>query len=697
MNELAHIISDVDIFENLEITNTTNSINLETAHPSPTCTINHLDYDCDNNFCPYYIEKENLSILDIASQPSPTCVSSNCSTPQANSPLSVKSISPQTVKHRRTRRDKGNVRQRHVKEWIDVKRKTLRNLGQEYVARKGKIQARKKMGPPCNCRSRCYDKLSEESRRKIFESFWGLGDRDKQWIYVANLVKKQNKRRVYTDTVSRRKYTLKYSLPVADGDNIEHVDVCKKHFLNTISVSDQVVNKALEKMDVTTGILVPDQRGRHSNHPLKITEFVKTSVCDHIKSLQPVESHYTRKRSDRLYLDGDLNFQRLFKMYTEWLQSKRYDETAKSERQYRDIVNQNFKLSFFIPKKDQCDQCHVFKNITRPTDEEITNYNKHIANKNLCRELKQLDKAESKSSQGKICSATFDFQRILNAPHGQLSILYYKRKLSVFNFTVFDTTNKEAHCYMWHEAEARRGANEVSSCLSQFIEKMHERGVDDFRFWSDNCAGQNRNRIVFAFYMYIAHKLNVSIKHTFLEKGHTQQEGDSVHALIERSSKSKMIYTPLEWFSLVRWAKQDGKPYNVIEMKHTDFFDYKQLLTGRNWAKNINGAIVKWNKIKEVRISSQDPFKIEYRYDLADSNFMTIAITTNTRRRQRNRNVVEISPAYPNHQSISKAKYDDLMDLCNSGIIPGTYHDFFRNLPVVIATRYDDSETSNSE
>lgn len=87
---------------------------------------------------------------------------------------------------------------------------------------------------------------------------------------MANLVKKQNKRRVYTDTVSKHKYTLKYSLPVDHGDNtINYVDVCKKHFLSTMSVSDQVINKALEKLDTTTGVLILDQRGRHSNHPLK--------------------------------------------------------------------------------------------------------------------------------------------------------------------------------------------------------------------------------------------------------------------------------------------------------------------------------------------------------------------------------------------------------------------------------------------
>lgn len=99
-----------------------------------------------------------------------------------------------------------------------MKRKTLRNLGKEYLSRKGLVRASKKMGPPCHCRMRCFNKLNEEERKNIFESFWKLGDRAKQWMYVANLVTRKTKRRMYTDTVSRRKYTLKYKLPVAVGE-----------------------------------------------------------------------------------------------------------------------------------------------------------------------------------------------------------------------------------------------------------------------------------------------------------------------------------------------------------------------------------------------------------------------------------------------------------------------------------------------
>ncbi|KAH9637010.1 hypothetical protein HF086_016287 [Spodoptera exigua] len=58
---------------------------------------------------------------------------------------------------------------------------------------------------------------------------------------------------------------------------------------------EQFVYAALEKLDTTSGLIEMDQRGRHDNHRKVITEDVIKSVCDHIKSIQPVKSHYTRK------------------------------------------------------------------------------------------------------------------------------------------------------------------------------------------------------------------------------------------------------------------------------------------------------------------------------------------------------------------------------------------------------------------
>lgn len=46
---------------------------------------------------------------------------------------------------------------------------------------------------------------------------------------------------------------------------------------------------------------------------------------------------------------------------------------------------------------------------------------------------------------------------------------------------------------------------------------------------------------------------------------------------------------PFEWFALVRWAEQDGNLYNVIEMDHSNLYDFKSTITSKKWSKNIRG------------------------------------------------------------------------------------------------------------
>lgn len=60
-------------------------------------------------------------------------------------------------------------------------------------------------------------------------------------------------------------------------------------------------------------------------------------------------------------------------------------------------------------------------------------------------------------------------------------------------------------------------------------------------------------------YVLAAKMFKMKIRHHFMEKGHTQNEGDSVHALIEKTARGREVYSPDEWYSLVRWAKVDGQ------------------------------------------------------------------------------------------------------------------------------------------
>lgn len=73
---------------------------------------------------------------------------------------------------------------------------------------------------------------------------------------------------------------------------------------------------------------------------------------------------------------------------------------------------------------------------------------------------------------------------------------------------------------------------------------VKDRGEEEFTFYSDNYSGQNRNRYIYSMWEYAASIYKVNIIRRFFEKGHTQNEGDGMHATIECAKKGKIINVP---------------------------------------------------------------------------------------------------------------------------------------------------------
>ena len=118
-------------------------------------------------------------------------------------------------------------------------------------------------------------------------------------------------------------------------------------------------------------------------------------------------------------------------------------------------------------------------------------YNIHIENKNLVREAKNRDKAKSKVDDTLAC-ACFNLQEILLTPRSFESCLYYKRRLNTFNFSFYDTSNKDSYCFVWNESISNRGASEIASCVYHFIKQKVEDGKREFIFFA-----QNKNRFCY--------------------------------------------------------------------------------------------------------------------------------------------------------------------------------------------------------
>lgn len=82
-------------------------------------------------------------------------------------------------------------------------------------------------------------------------------------------------------------------------------------------------------------------------------------------------------------------------------------------------------------------------------------YNKHIENKTLVRELKKADATFVKLKEiNHVNMCCFDLQKVLQTPQSKTASFYYRRKHSIYNFTIYDVGSHKGYCYVWTENEA---------------------------------------------------------------------------------------------------------------------------------------------------------------------------------------------------------------------------------------------------
>lgn len=263
-----------------------------------------------------------------------------------------------------------------------------------------------------------------------------------------------------------------------------------------------------------------------------------------------------------------------------------------------------------MPKKDLCATCVSYDNAGEEEKENLkAKYDEHLMEKQLSRTEKKHDK---ENASGLV--AVYDLQAVVQLPKGDVSLFYYKSKLNVFNFTIYNLKTNSCECYIWDETNGHRGVNELGTCVLMYLKKMAT-DFEEIIFYSDNCAGQQKNKFMLGLYFYAVRYLGIkSITHKYLVVGHTQNEGDSAHSLIERQMKRQLrsgpVYTPEGFVSAIRAAKKQGEPFHVNELCHEDFYDVKQLSSAIG---PINLTAVKLTDIRVVKVQSESPYSIFYK------------------------------------------------------------------------------------
>lgn len=321
---------------------------------------------------------------------------------------------------------------------------------------------------------------------QIFHKYWALGNVTRQRDFILKFSEVIEKKVTRVRYVSRRSRSLMWYLPLDDQPQ----RVCKTFFLDSLSISHQIVSTALQKNDL--GVASSDGRGKHNNRPRKTSTEQLEAVRAHINSFPCIESHYCRKDSKKKYLDPGLNVCKMYELYKE----SSINESVKLPI-YRRIFDYEFNLAFHKPNKDQCDLCTKHINSNETEKEEMkAEYENHVANKERSRKSKSADKdrASVNAETSNFVAACFDLEEVLMIPKRFESSLYYKRRLNTFNMTVYCLGTGDGYSYIWNEGIAHRGGCEVASCVYSFLKTMSECGKKKVVLYSDNCCGQNKNK-----------------------------------------------------------------------------------------------------------------------------------------------------------------------------------------------------------
>ncbi|CAG5007679.1 unnamed protein product [Parnassius apollo] len=237
----------------------------------------------DNNIFPTRATciEENISRND-SIEP---VVSTSRSTPPTSLELTVDTNSTHLGCNDNINSNKGRKRKSTPNNWLRNKAKILRNSGKSYISnsKKGKTVApAKSLKTPCTdkYKQKCTQNITESQRKEIFESFWGMGDLQRQREFILRYLSVIQPRYSYKMHNSNRGKNNAFYLTI---DN-ERIRVCKVFFKSTLDITDAFIRTIIQKKQNSCGMLDLDNRGKHSQH-FHLDPAIKESVIQHINSI----------------------------------------------------------------------------------------------------------------------------------------------------------------------------------------------------------------------------------------------------------------------------------------------------------------------------------------------------------------------------------------------------------------------------
>ena len=421
-----------------------------------------------------------------------------------------------------------------------------------YIA--AKIHDLKKQGCDCEGKSHYEDLATDELEELIF-SLETASKWDKKIFVMGKLSAGLRSQQAAS---RQRSFTYK----------VLGVDVCRKAFCEVHGLGHHTLRSLQEHVEA--GLIVPPLHkltGRPAKHA--VSESVKHDITMFIRNYassfgmpQPAAPRGTSGVAPT-YLPASLSILELHRLYCDANPEGRVGRDT-----FRRVWLHTAKDVIIMKRRtDVCDRCDKFREKMRAakTEEALAAASQelevHLTNardeRTYYNDIISVAKDELHEAAGEnrdpaMTHLTCDYAQQIELPFHtrQVGPLYFKSRFKVQLFGVCNEAARQQRNYLFHEGQCigqdgkkSHGPNSVLSILNDYIANSGEVG-DSIYLQADNCVGQNKNKSVIAYLLWLTLTgRSTDIHLSFMAVGHTRCTVDGYFGLLKQKVRSSDLDT----------------------------------------------------------------------------------------------------------------------------------------------------------
>lgn len=265
---------------------------------------------------------------------------------------------------------------------------------------------------------------------------------------------------------------------------------------------------------------------------------------------------------------------------------------------------------------------------------------------------------------------TFELQRALEMPFKTIDESYEWSQLWCSNVCIYDEVCSKPHMYFWEESVAKRGPEQIASCILQYILKVVSKGTKKLILFSKACPFNRNIKVILMLAKLFDYLKSLSLETVELKfsiRGHDFNACNDCFSAIEKRRKSiQSLFVPKHWLNIIAESKQKCSRADVSKMTKDTFFSVEKHMpfinTTLDWS-SFEGIVMNRTDPTTIDISNRGDERITYKItNLSLAEFQnTPLIYSNL-----------------NGNAISNTKYENLQKILK--FIPDEHHTFYKKL-----------------